>query len=484
MKKRAFFFISWAIALAALGWPQEIRKPVWAGAFYDGNKDALSARIDAYLKNVKEQAALTQDVKALICPHAGYVYSGPTAAYAFRLVQGKTYDTVVIIGTSHQYGFDGCSIYPRGGYETPLGVAAVDEELASRIAKSSGFSYVPEAHAKEHSVEVQVPFIQETLPDAKVVPIVMGYPSRRTVYALGNALGEALRSAEKKILIVASTDMSHYLSKEDANAVDSRTISLIQKLNTGAVIDKVGAGENIMCGGGGVAAAILAVKKKGKPRVEVLHYTDSSETSGDSEHVVGYLAAAIMVEPAEKTPAEFSLSAEEKKELLGLARQSVESYVKEGRVPDYETDNPDFLGEKGAFVTLKKRGELRGCIGFIEPLFPLYEAVIRTSVYAATEDSRFSPVTKEELKDLEYEISVLTPLQKIDNPRAVRVGKHGLVISTGENRGLLLPQVPVENNWDRETFLNQACVKAGLPPDAWKKGAEIFVFEAIVFHEK
>jgi AmmeMemoRadiSam system protein B/AmmeMemoRadiSam system protein A len=484
MRKRIFSLVFLAISVAALGWPQEIRKPVWAGAFYDGNKDALSARIDAYLKNVKEQAALTQDVKALICPHAGYVYSGPTAAYAFRLVQGKPYDTVIIIGTSHQHGFDGCSVYPRGGFETPLGVAEIDEALASQIAKASGFSYVPQAHAEEHSVEVQVPFIQKTLPDSKIVPIVMGYPSRRTVYALANALAEVLDFAAKKILIVASTDMSHYLSKAEANAVDSRTISLIQKLNTGAVIDKVGAGENIMCGGGGVAAAILAVKKKGKPRVEVLHYTDSSEASGDSEHVVGYLAAAITVEPTKTPPPEFSLSAEEKKELLGLAKQSVESYVREGRVPEYETENRDFLDEKGAFVTLKKHGELRGCIGFIEPLFALYEAVIRTSVYAATEDARFSPVTKEELKDLEYEISVLTPLQKIDNPRAVRVGKHGLVISMGENRGLLLPQVPVENNWDRETFLDQACVKAGLPPDAWKKGAEIFVFEAIVFHEK
>ena len=159
MRKSAFSFIFLAIGVAALGWPQEIRKPVVAGAFYDGNRDALSARIDAYLNNVKDLPAITQDVQALICPHAGYVYSAPTAAYAYRLVQGKPYATVVIIGTSHRHGFDGCSIYPRGGFETPLGVAAVDERLASQIDKSSGFSYVPEAHAEEHSVEVQVPFI-------------------------------------------------------------------------------------------------------------------------------------------------------------------------------------------------------------------------------------------------------------------------------------------------------------------------------------
>ncbi len=155
--------------------------------------------------------------------------------------------------------------------------------------------------------------------------------------------------------------------------------------------------------------------------------------------------------------------------------------IVEGR-DSQETADPNLLAERGAFVTLKKGGELRGCIGFIEPVASLCETVIQTAVYAATEDPRFTPVTAEELKELEYEISVLTPLKKIDNPQSVQVGKHGLVIAMGRNRGILLPQVPVENNWDREMFLDQACLKAGLPPDAWKKGAEISVFEAIVFH--
>jgi hypothetical protein len=476
-EKRVFLFFSLFAALAAAASAQDVRKPVWAGAFYEGDQGRLEAVIDSYLKNARNLPSLSQEVQAIIAPHAGYVYSGQTAAYAYKLVQGRPYETVVIIGPSHHYGFDGCSIYPRGGFETPLGVAQVDEELAARIAKSSKFSFVAQAHSKEHSVEVQVPFIQRALPGAKIVPIVMGYPSRRTVYSLANALAEAL--AAKKVLIVASTDMSHYLSHEQAGAVDNRTISLLQKLNTDAIINEVTAGENVMCGGGGVAAAILAVKKKGTPRVEILHYADSSDASGDTEKVVGYLAAAVVSDaPAQ----EFSLSAEEKQELLGMARQAIRLYVEEGRVLVSKTENPDFLSEKGAFVTLKKRGELRGCIGFIEPLFPLHETVIRSAIYAATEDTRFTPVTKEDLKDLEYEVSVLTPLQKIDNPRIVQVGKHGLVISMGNNNGLLLPQVPVENHWDRETFLCQACVKAGLPPDAWKKGAEIFVFEAIVFH--
>lgn len=471
----SFLVIGLAAALGAR--TQEVRRPAFAGAFYDEDKAALAARIDAYLNAVKDLPAISAEVRALICPHAGYIYSGQTAAYAYKLVQGRPYETVIVIGTSHQFPLDGCSIYLKGGFETPLGVVSVDEELAARIARASGFSYVAEAHAKEHSVEVQVPFIQRALPGAKIVPIVVGYPTRRNVHSLADGIAEAV--GNKKVLIVASTDLSHFLSKADANSVDAKTISLVQNINADTLITKCASGENIMCGGGGVAAVLIALKKAGQPRVEVLRYSDSSESSGDEGRVVGYLAAAVTVE---QPAPEFSLSADEKKELIRLAREAVQLYVAEKKIIDYKTEDPNLLADRGAFVTLKKRGELRGCIGFIEPVASLCETVIRTAIYAATEDTRFTPVRPEELSDLEVEISVLTPLKKVDNPRLVQVGKHGLVIAMGRNRGLLLPQVPVENNWDRETFLCQACLKAGLPPDAWKKGAEISVFEAIVFH--
>jgi len=479
MNRKIFisFLIATGFAAGAVR-AQGVRAPVWAGSFYDDDKARLSAQIDAYLENVKDLPATIAGVQALICPHAGYVFSGQTAAYAYRLVRGKPYETVIIIGVSHRYPLDGCSIYLKGGFATPLGVAQVDEEVAARIAKASGFSYVPQAHAEEHSVEVQVPFIQRALPKAKIVPIVMGYPTRRNVYALAEGLAKV--SGNDKVLIVASTDLSHYLSKKDANKVDAETIALVRNLNANTLLNRCANGENIMCGGGGVAATLIALKKTGEPKVEVLRYSDSSEISGDEDRVVGYLAAAVTLKPG--PPREFSLSSAEKKQLLELARQAVRTFVTEKRVVDFRTEDPNLLAERGAFVTLRKKGELRGCIGFIEPVASLYETVIQTAIYAATEDNRFTPVMEEELKDLEYEVSVLTPLQKIDNPRVVQVGRHGLVISMGNNRGLLLPQVPVENKWDRETFLNQACVKAGLPPDAWKKGAEISVFEAIVFH--
>ena len=462
-----------------MAWAQDVRRPVWAGSFYDSDKKMLAARIEDYLKKAQNVPPLPAEPLALISPHAGYVYSGQTAAYAYRLVQGKPYETVIVIGPSHQYGFEGCSIYLKGGFETPLGIAAVDEDLAGRIAQLSGFSYIAEAHNKEHSVEVQIPFIQETLPDAKIVPIIMGFQTRKTITALAGALAEVL--SLKKILIVASTDLSHFLSKSQANTLDAKTIALVQNLSAETIINKMAGGENIMCGGGPVASTLLAIKKRGKPRLEVLHYADSSEATQDKTRVVGYLAAAVTLDSSPSQPAEFSLSPEEKSELLRLARNAVFLYVGENKIVEHETQNPNFLEEKGAFVTLKKNGQLRGCIGFIEPLFPLHEAVIRAAIYAAVRDYRFPPVSKEELNDLEFEISVLTPPKKIDDPGVVRVGKHGLIISQDDKKGLLLPQVPVENHWSRETFLDQACIKAGLPPDAWKKGAEIFTFEAIVF---
>jgi AmmeMemoRadiSam system protein B/AmmeMemoRadiSam system protein A len=476
MKRRDCLLIVSILFLAAGSWAQGTRPAVVAGQFYDADPARLGAQIDAFFKNVDGLPPDAKDVRALICPHAGYIFSGQTAAYAYRLVQGKAYGTVVIIGTSHYFALDGASIYLKGGFETPLGVVPVDEALAARIAKASGFSYVAGAHEKEHSVEVQVPFIQRALPGAKIVPIVLGYPTRANVYALARGLAEAV--ASPGVLIVASTDLSHYLPKDKANAADAKTIDLVRRGSADTLANQCARGENVMCGGGGVAATLIALKKLGQPRVEVLHYADSSAVTGDTSGVVGYLAAAVCV--GAPAPA-FSLSPDEKKELLRLARQAVRDFVENNRVMEYDTQNPNLLSEKGAFVTLKKHGELRGCIGFIEPVFPLYETIIRGAIYAATQDPRFSSVSREELQDLEFEISVLTPPQKIDDPRRVEVGRHGLVISQGNSRGLLLPQVAVENAWNRETFLDQACVKAGLPPDAWKKGAEIFTFEAIVF---
>ena len=463
------------VSLPCLG--QGIRKPVCAGSWYDNRPEALSRQLDRYLLQADTNAP-TDGIVGLIAPHAGYVYSGRIAAHAYRLVHGKSYNTVVIIGTSHRYGFRGCSIYPKGGYETPFGIAEIDEALASEISKASGFKFIPKAHADEHSVEMQVPFVQKVLPEAKIVPIVMGAPSKKTVSSLAEAFTKSLRN--KNALIVASTDLSHFFSKGKANTVDRETIALIESMDTDAIIKKMERRENIMCGGGPVAAVLLYAKKVGDARVRALMYADSSQAGGDESSVVGYMAAAVYAGESASPP--FSLSPDEKTRLLNMARETLERYVRNNEVYHPEEDSPKLLDPKGAFVTLKKSGELRGCIGFIEPILPLYQTIVQATIYAASKDARFSPVTASELEDIEIEISVLTPPVKIEDPRNVEVGKHGLIIAKGSQRGLLLPQVPVENKWSRRTFLQRTCQKAGLPKDAWRSGAEIYTFEAIVFN--
>jgi AmmeMemoRadiSam system protein B/AmmeMemoRadiSam system protein A len=471
MRKKGFLVVA-VLGLAAAAFGQSLRKPVWAGTFYDADKARLAARLERDLADAAP-APVPGEIRALIVPHAGYAYSGRIAAFGYKLVQGGDYETVVILGPSHRVGFEGASVWPEGGFETPLGLAAVDADAARRLNQAAGFRFRTEAHAEEHSVEVQVPWIQTVLPRAKIVPVVMGLPSEKTMRALASALAEL--GKVRKILVVASTDMSHYLKKSEANALDLDTAELVRTLKTGPLLRRIERNENRMCGGAAVLAALFYAQKTGAVRVDILKYADSSEAGASADGVVGYMAAAV------STTAEFTLSDGQKKELLALARRTLESFVKDGAVPPFETTDVRLSDPRGAFVTLTKKGELRGCIGFMEPLAPLFKAVQQCAVYASSEDPRFPPVTAPELKDIAIEISVLTPPRKIDDPNLVQVGRHGLVMSRGGRRGVLLPQVATENGWNREEFLSQCCLKAGLPPDAWKKGATIEVFEAIVF---
>jgi hypothetical protein len=463
------------VPAALLG--QGLRKAVFAGQFYEADPAKLAALVDGYLASAAPAALPPGRIVGLIVPHAGYVYSGRTAAAAYALLKGRSVDTVVIIGPSHRAAFEGASIWPDGGFETPLGVAKVDAALAKEIGRASGFGFRPEAFAEEHSVEVQVPFLQRVLPDAAIVPIVMGAQTRPTIRALAAGLTKACRG--KNVVVIASTDLSHFLPKEKAQATDAATAALIQDMKTDVIIRKVEAEENIMCGGGPVASVLLMAEKAGPAKVQILARTDSSSFGGP---VVGYLAAAVLSGGAGEAE-EFTLTAEEKTELLKMARTALTEFLTRQTEIEDGSGRAKFRTPRGAFVTLTKGGDLRGCIGYMEPVLPLGQAVIRTAIFAATEDPRFRPVTAAELKDLRIEISVLTPVRAITDPHLVKVGTHGIIVEQGGSKGVLLPQVPIENGWDRETFLDQGCVKAGLPPDAWKRGAKISVFEAIVFHE-
>ncbi len=490
--------ISLFLLFAGLALAQGVRKPVWAGQFYDADSARLARQIDGFLA-AAQPVRPAGTIRALIVPHAGYVYSGRMAGVGYKAVQGGDYDTVVILGPTHRVNFRGASIWPEGAFATPLGEAAIDAEAARELAKASGFRFVPEAHAEEHSVEVQVPFIQRALPKAKIVPVVIGRPEEATMRTLASALAGLAKT--RKVLVVVSTDMSHYLSRQEAAETDADTIGLVKGRKTSALLRMAERGENTMCGAAGVVTALYYAERMGEAEVDILGRTDSSEGGGPDDRVVGYFSAVVSTKPAPGTAAgeaeakeqqaagpradegDFTLSPEEKKELLALARKTLESFFKDGSIPERDAANPKFAAPRGAFVTLTRGGSLRGCIGYIEAIMPLGDTVQRCAVYAATEDPRFESVTARELKDLRIEISVLTTPKRIDDPELVEVGRHGLIMSRDGRRGVLLPQVPVENRWGREEFLAQTCRKAGLPADAWKKGAVIEAFEAIVFHE-
>lgn len=474
--KKAILGIGFALAAGAAVWGQDVRKPVFAGQFYDGDGARLAAQVQRFLEAADIGAPPAGRVPAIIVPHAGYVYSGPTAAFGYKIVRGQAVRSVVILAPSHRFGFRGGAVWPRGGFATPLGTADVDEGLAGAVIRTTGFREIPEAFAEEHAVEVQVPFIQTVFPEAKIVPVVLGGLDERGLRALAGGLADLM--ARPEILIVCSTDMSHYLPKAAANRTDAETAALIRDLRADALIKKLAEGENILCGGAAVAAVLIAARKADASEVRLLHYADSSDAGAPEDGVVGYLAAAVVADG--RTP-DFALSGGEKKELLRLARAAVEAAVRSDALPAVEAAGPNLTAARGAFVTLKKRGVLRGCIGFAEPVLPLAQAVLQAAVAAACEDPRFPRVAARELDELEYEISVLTPARRVYDPEQVRVGKHGLIIARGGRRGLLLPQVPVEQGWDRDRFLGQACLKAGLPETAWREGAEVYVFEAIVF---
>lgn len=479
MNKKALIFLVLSL-LAVPGFSEEVKKPVVAGAFYPASPIVLAGQVDKYLREANPQQ-IEAEIVALISPHAGYVYSGPVAAYGYKTISNKKYDTVIIIGQSHHVAFDGVSILDKGFYETPLGKVEIDSELAMKLMKSKKnlIYFQPQAYEEEHSVEVQIPFLQRVLKDFKIVTLIIGIPNYKTCTDLSEALVTAIRQSGKRSLIIASTDLSHYYSYNDAVLKDQIMLSELLNFNAERLADKVSKGECELCGVAPVLTTLMASKKLGANRIVVLKYANSGDTAGDKSRVVGYGCLAIYREE------EKMLNAEQKKKLLTIARKTIEDYVKERKRPEFKETDPELLKEKGAFVTLRKGKDLRGCIGNIIGHGPLYLTVRDMAIASATEDPRFPPLTPNELKDTKIEISVLSEPKKVTDINEIKLGVHGVIVKRGFASGVFLPQVALETGWTKEEFLSNLCShKAGLPPNAWKdKNTEIHIFSAQVFEE-
>ena len=466
----------------------EVRRPAVAGSFYPADPQTLSRQVREFLSRApKEKVA--GEIIALVSPHAGYMYSGQVAGYAFKLVEGMKFDAVVVVAPSHRTSFQGASVYDRGGFETPLGLLPVEKGLCQKLKEESSLiQYVPQAHAEEHALEVQLPFLQATLGPFNLVPIVIGDQSYRTCQVVGQAIARA--TLGKKVLLVASTDLSHFHPYEEAVKRDNLILEDLRHFDPQKLAQDLESGRGEACGGGPVMAVMIAAREKGANRVQVLKYLNSGDVTGDRSSVVGYAAAVIVQDsPAsageigrKKAGISLGLTEDEKKTLRQIAYTTIEGRVQGEKTPRVDVLTESLKEKRGAFVTLHKRGQLRGCIGLIQPNKPLHQTVEEMAAAAAFNDPRFESLTSKELKEIELEISVLTPLERVRDVKDIKVGKHGLYIKKGFSSGLLLPQVATDHNWDRITFLEETCRKAGLPQNAWKdKDAEIYLFSADIF---
>lgn len=267
-----------------------LRRAAVAGSWYPSDPGTLARDVDRYLDAAAEPPH--GEPIAIIAPHAGLMYSGPIAGHAYNVLRGRDIEVAVLVGPSHYVGFEGVAIYERGAFDTPFGPVPIAEHCASAIAMASRFvAPHPTAHVREHSLEMQLPFLKRVLPDTTIVPLVMGHQRRETANALGDAIATAVKG--RRAILIASTDLSHYQNAATAAKLDSRVIGQVQRFDADGLMSLLETFPEHACGGGPTVSVMRAAKLLGARDARVLKYGDSGDVSGDKDAVVGYLAAAF-----------------------------------------------------------------------------------------------------------------------------------------------------------------------------------------------
>ncbi len=483
----------------------KIRKAAYKGSWYPGSKTELERTIQDYFKSTKAGKSLG-DVIALIAPHAGYRYSGQCAAHAYATIMGKDYDRVFLLAFSHHYPIRGVAVSEYDGYETPLGLVKVDRETCNALLKKNLFTVHKEAEDREHSIEIQIPFLQTVLKDFRIVPLMVGSLASDDDY---RAVADSLRKvSDEKTLFIVSSDMTHYGPnygyvpfrenvKKNLKTLDSGAIEKILNKDSDGFKEYCLTTDITICGTRPIALLLHLLDNNAKGTL--INYATSGEILNDFTNSVSYAAIAFSATPSapasrtKENPAspktDDDLTQEEKTRLLKIARTTiVHQLTGKGSIDTLMKSislTERMKETRGVFVTIKKHGDLRGCIGYIHGVVPLYQAVIDNAISAATRDPRFDPMTASEIDEVKLEISVMTPLTKISRIEEIKVGVHGLYIEYGKRRGILLPQVATENGWNRDQFLDAVCRKAGLPVDTWKiANPTIWIYSAQVFGEE
>ena len=465
-----------------------VRPATQAGRFYESDARLLSHEVDSLLAR-HAQRSDDEDVAALIVPHAGYYFSGNVAASAYaRLNPEKKYKRIFLLGPSHHEWLDGASVNGEVDYyATPLGDVKVDRETARQLIKTdSVFSCQPKAHDREHCLEVQLPFLQRHLGEVPpIVPIIISTND----YSKLKRMAEVLKPwFTEDNLFVISSDFSHYPSYEDAYEVDTKTGEAVASGDVEQFIATIEANarsgkRNLSTSACGEFPIItLMLMLNGQYQVKHIMYQNSGDI-GDHDHsrVVGYHSFAFIRNGQTRTNTEFTLSYEEKQMLKKIAYTSIKDSLNGKPISMFNVQSSILNQKCGAFVSLHKQGRLRGCIGHFGEDVPLHEIVAEMARAAAFEDPRFPPVHREELGDIDIEISVLTPMRRIQSLDDFQLHKHGIYIRKGYRSGTFLPQVADEVNWTKEEFVGHCSQdKAGLGWNGWRD-AELYVYEAIVF---
>ena len=463
-----------------------VRPATQAGRFYEADAQVLGAEVDSLL-NLHRGDKQYGELAALIVPHAGYYFSGSVAAAAYRAIaDGKQYKRIFLLGPSHHAWLNGASVNNAFDcYETPLGRVKVDREVATALIEADSiFAYRPEAHDREHCLEVQLPFLQRRMKEVPpIVPIIVSTNDYTKLQRIARALKPYFTPEN---LFVVSSDFSHYPSYEDACEVDTKTGKAIESGDVEAFIsvldENARSGKRNLatsaCGELAIATLMLMLDKDCE--VKHLMYRNSGDVEdGDHSRVVGYHAFAVVRK--EKNDASFILTDEEKHALKEIALTSIKDSLAGKELSTVHCSLSTLNSKCGAFVSLHKNGRLRGCIGHFGEDTPLHEIVAEMARAAAFEDPRFMPVTADELPDIDIEISVLTPMRRIKSLDEFELHRHGIYIRKGYHSGTFLPQVADEVNWTKEEFVGHCSQdKAGLGWDGWRD-AELYVYEAIVF---
>ena len=476
--------------------PKTVLRSTLAGTWYSSDPEMLNKQLDSFFQ--KTESKTIENAIALILPHAGYRWSGQTAAYGLKATE-KKYKRIIVIGPSHRLAMEDMLSVPRvTHYETPLGQIPLDVDFINKLMKHSLFQNVPQVHKYEHSVQIELPLLQHNQKDFKLVPIIAGSCSLEII----DKAAAVLRSlVDKETLVIASSDFVHYGPghgyvpfteniPEQIKKIDMGAYQYIARLDNKGFLDYRKRTGATICGY--IPIAILLSMLGQDCKAELIKYATSGELTNDYSNSVSYLSivfSGVWQKNTELILQEESreLTEQDKKQLLALARKTIIYALRNRRVPQASdlgiTITDSMRKPRAAFVTLKKHSLLRGCIGDIFPQRPLYRSIIVNAINACFNDRRFQPVTEDECGDITIEISALTKPEPVTSADKIRIGTDGVVLSKDGHSAVYLPQVAPQQGWDLNQTLTQLSLKAQLPADAWKEGASFLVFQAVVFGE-